>query len=464
MLGQKRCFEILKSALQYGESRKPDYIEFLLVSWDNSLTRVANSQIHQNVAESEASLAVEVIHNLRIGSASTNRLTADSIEKAVDVAIESTRHKAELPSALRLDRFPTGALRALYSAATAKYAPQERAKTMQDIIARAREAGLTTSAKFQTGAGEVAVANSKGTLVYTRFTDANLSMILTGRYDSAYASIANPDVRALDFQAFTDRAIRKCALQDRPPQDLFAGKTPGDELFLDVILEPSATAEWLEFLSYCGLNGLSYLEEESFMSGRMGERVLGENVTIWDDGTDRAGYVLPFDFEGTPKRKVVFVQRGVAQNVALDGLLAGKMGKESTGHCLGAGQRHIGALPLNLFMAGDGQTVESMIASSQDPTLYVTRFHYTNIADRKNVVLTGMTKDGAFLVENGELKGPVKNLRYLQSVVDAFNHVDMLSAPSLVHDPEGYGALVPASTVAPAVRIRKVRFIGSSGT
>src|SRR5947207_99986 len=104
MIGEKRCFEILKSALKHAQSKKPDYVEFILFSWESSLTRVANSQIHQNVSETEAALSVEVIHNFRIGSGSTNLLNEDSIRKMIDVALSSTRHKAQLPAGLKIDQ------------------------------------------------------------------------------------------------------------------------------------------------------------------------------------------------------------------------------------------------------------------------------------------------------------------------------------------------------------------------
>jgi PmbA protein len=257
--------------------------------------------------------------------------------------------------------------------------------------------------------------------------------------------------------------ISKSRLQKTAPRDLFAGKKPGEEMKFDVILEPAAAAEWLDFLSYTGFNGLSYLEEESFLCGKLDQQVMGENVTIFDDGNNPAGYIFPFDFEGTPKKRVMFIERGIGKNVARDGLLAAKMKSESTGHSLGAGQRHNGALPLNLMMEGGDQSLDFMIASSEEPTIYVTRFHYTNIADRKEVILTGMTKDGTFLVEKGEIVCPIVNLRYLQSVVASFNQIEMLSDPIRVHDPEGYGALIPSCTVAPALKIRGVRFIGSTG-
>lgn len=463
MLGEKRCFEILKSALKYAQSRKPDYVEFLLMTWENSVTRVANSQIHQNVSESEVSLAVDVIHNLRIGSAATNIFSDESMKKTIDVAFNSTMHKAQLPSALRLTEFPKGHLKGKFFDHTAAYTPDERARKVKALIDQASEEKLITSARFQTGCGEIAVASSHGTIVYTNFTDANLSAILTGEYDSAYSSMASQDASELDIDQFTEDLLSKCRLQKKRPVDLFAGKKPGEEIFYDVILEPFAVSEWIDFLSYTGFNGLSYLEEESFLSGKLGQKIMGDNVTIWDDGNDPAGYVLPFDLEGTPKSKVQFIEKGIARNVAIDGLLAAKMDVKSTGHSLGAGQRHHGALPLNLFMEGGDQSLDYMIASSEEPTIYVTRFHYTNIADRKDVVLTGMTKDGTFLVEKGEIVTPIVNLRYLQGVIESFRNIEMLSDPVRVHDPEGYGALIPACSVVPALKIRKVRFQGSTG-
>src|SRR5262249_30261549 len=156
-------------------------------------------------------------------------------------------------------------------------------------------------------------------MAYTAFTDANLSMILTGETESVYGGIASHDVKELDPDYFINNLIAKCRLQNRQPQDLFAGKKAGEEIFYDVILEPAAVAEWLDFVSYTGFNGLSYVEEESFLCEKLGKKVMGENVTIWDDGNNPAGFILPFDFEGTPKSKVFFIEQGIGRNVAYDG-------------------------------------------------------------------------------------------------------------------------------------------------
>src|SRR5687767_13960484 len=204
MIGEKPCYELLKSALKYAKSKKPDFVDFLLLTWDSSITRVANSQIHQNVSETEATLAVDVIHNLRIGSASTSVLTEDSIRRVVDIAFESTLHKAQLPGPLRLESFSRGTRNGLFSEKTASFSPMDRVKVVQRLIQRASKEGLVTSAKFHIGAGEIAVANSLETLPYTCFTDANLSAILRGGYDSAYGSIASANVIDLNFDRFIE--------------------------------------------------------------------------------------------------------------------------------------------------------------------------------------------------------------------------------------------------------------------
>src|SRR5215468_1933766 len=123
MLGEKKCFDILKTALKHGQSKKPDYIEFIIMGWENYVTRVANSQIHQNVAETEAALAVDIIHNLRIGSATTSLLSEDSIRKSIDMAMDSTHHKAQLPTGLKLESSLKGAQKGRFFEATAEFAP-----------------------------------------------------------------------------------------------------------------------------------------------------------------------------------------------------------------------------------------------------------------------------------------------------------------------------------------------------
>jgi predicted Zn-dependent protease len=178
------------------------------------------------------------------------------------------------------------------------------------------------------------------------------------------------------------------------------------------------------FLGYLGLGALSLQEGRSFLSGRMGEKVLGENVTIWDDATDPRSLAAPFDWEGQPKRNVTLIEKGVARTVVYDSYTANREGKESTGHALPA-PNTVGPLPTNLFLAAGEASLNDMIESTKRGLL-VTRFHYVNVIHEKETIITGMTRDGLFLIEHGRVTRPARNLRFTQSIVGALSKVEMV--------------------------------------
>jgi predicted Zn-dependent protease len=155
---------------------------------------------------------------------------------------------------------------------------------------------------------------------------------------------------------------------------------------------------------------------------------MGDNITIWDDATDPRGLATPFDWEGQPKRKITLIENGVARNVVYDSYTANKEGKQNTGHALPAPNTG-GPLPLNLFLASGDASADEMIASTQRGIL-VTRFHYVNIIHEKDTILTGMTRDGTFLIENGKRTKPLKNLRFTQSIVEALSNVETIGKES----------------------------------
>jgi predicted Zn-dependent protease len=188
----------------------------------------------------------------------------------------------------------------------------------------------------------------------------------------------------------------------------------------------------LDFFSYLSFGALPYMEKRSFMAGRLGERVMDEKISIWDDGLSAEGMPMPFDYEGVPKERVSLIDEGVATAVVWDTYLAGKQGGDarSTGHGLPAGAM-IGAMPLHLFMASGDATLDEMVRSTKRG-IYVSRFWYTRTVHPLNVVVTGMTRDGTFLVENGEITGPVRDLRFTQGYVEALNHVDLVGRDSML--------------------------------
>jgi len=192
-----------------------------------------------------------------------------------------------------------------------------------------------------------------------------------------------------------------------------------------VILEPYAVGELLSFLGYLGFNSLAVQEERSFFCNQIGKKLVDEKVTIFDDGLDPLGLQVPFDFEGVPKRKVRFFEKGIAREVTYDSFTAGREGKASTGHGLIA-PNTAGPVPINLFMSEGDASLSEMVRSIRKG-VYVTRFHYTNVVEPMKAVITGMTRDGTFLIEDGEIKRPIKNLRFTESILRTLSRIRAVS-------------------------------------
>jgi PmbA protein len=413
MLGEEKIREITVKVLSLSQA---DQTEVLVFSDDSQLTRFANSYIHQNVAERDVQVRVRAVVGKRIGVASTNDLSGESLEKVVETALEVAKLQLENPDFVSLpEPAPISEVRA-FSEATAGFTPEARARAVGGICRQAVENGLIASGAFSTGVGEIAVANSLGVFAYFPTTLADLKTVIMSDDSSGYGAGVAWDVEQIDAEAVGAEAVDK-ALRGRNPREIGPGR-------YTVILEEYATEDILEMLSYVGLGALSVQEERSFMCDRFGEQIVGSAISLWDDGLDSRGLPLPFDFEGVPKQRVSLIEDGVAMNVVYDSYTAGKEGKASTGHGLPA-PNTFGPLPVNMFMAPGQATLEEMIASTERGVL-VTRFWYTRPVHPKLAIITGMTRDGTFLIEKGEVAHPVKNLRFTQSYLDALSSVEMV--------------------------------------
>ncbi|MBI5956821.1 MAG: TldD/PmbA family protein, partial [Chloroflexi bacterium] len=204
------------------------------------------------------------------------------------------------------------------------------------------------------------------------------------------------------------------------------------------------------FLAYLGFSALAVQEGRSFM--KLGQKVVGDNISIWDDGLSPDGLPLPFDFEGVPRQKVALIDKGLAIGLVYDSYTAGKEGKASTGHALPAPNTY-GPIPVNLWM-GTGQSDKEEMLKSTKRGIWVTRFHYTRPIHPLKVMVTGMTRDGTFLVENGEIVGPIKNLRFTQSYLEALSSVELIGAQTkLERGPMG-------SSRVPALKVSRFNFSG----
>jgi len=443
-----RVEDLLLRVLNYSKS-KVDQTEVLYIGQKSALTRFANNFIHQNVSEKDATISLRVIIGKKIGSASTNRLDERSLKQTVDKALEiaktqkETLHPKSLPTQAKYANLNT------FIELTAKCTPQERAEAVSEIIALAQKNKVMASGAFSTNAMDLAIANSLGLQAHQMLTEAKLNLVVTGEGEaSGYASHLSRDVAVIDPRALAEEAIKKC-LQAKDPISLKAGDYA-------VILEPYAVGDLVVLLGSMGLGALALQEGRSFMCGKLGQNIAGENITIWDDGLDPLGMPMSFDFEGVPKRKVVLIENGIAKGVVYDSYTASKEGKSSTGHGLPAPNTS-GPFPLHLFMKAGDSSIEEMIASTERG-IYVTRFHYTNPVDVASTTITGMTRDASFLIENGRIKQPLKDLRVNQSVLKALSRVSLVSKETRLVEASRF----PGWVRVPAIKVDKFTFTGTT--
>ena len=423
-----------------------DQTEVLLFSTHSALTRFANSYIHQNVEQTSVEVAVRAVIGKKVGVAGTNILSDDSLRAVVERATTLARQQKEnaefrsLPSPAPVQRLDA------YVERTARYGPDERAEVVARVCDAARKAGVKAAGAFRTSAAEVAVSNSLGVFAYHRETNADINTTIMSDTSSGYADRLGIDVAEIDGEALAAEAIDKC-LRSADPVSL----PPGEYA---VVLEDYAVADILDYLAYLAFGAQAYQEKRSFLSGHLGQQVMGENISIWDDGLAADTIPMPFDFEGVPKQRVELITDGIAKGVVYDAYYGGREGQRSTGHALPAGAT-FGPLPSNLFLKAGTATKEEMLASVERG-IWVSRFWYTRPTHPLKVIVTGMTRDGTFLIENGKITSPIKNLRFTQSYLDALNQVELIGRETALHS-----ALIGASRV-PALKVKSWNFSGAT--
>ena len=383
--------------------------EVLVMREDDALTRFANSEIHQNVAQRDVAVNLRVVLGKRVAVASSGRTDDEGLRALVANALAIARVVEELPDWGGLPS-PNGTPREVpaFAPETANATPEFRADAVRQVIAAADEAGVTAYGSFQTGIETTAVANSNGIRAAGSRTAAQLITVSMGPDGgSGYGEAAAVDATTIDPTAIGRQAADKARASANA-----VSIEPGD---YPVVLEEPAVVDLLDMLGYLGFSALAVQEERSFFEP--GKVIGSPLVTITDDGADRSGLPMAFDYEGVAKQRVPLVERGVCRRVVYDAQTAARDGVTSTGHALPAPNPY-GPFPLNMVMAPGDASREDLLGGL-DRGLLVTRFHYTNPVHPKLAIVTGMTRDGTFLVEGGRVVGPVKNLRYTQSYLDA---------------------------------------------
>jgi PmbA protein len=450
MLGQQQVEERLKRALQLSGAAAT---QVTLVAVEMALTRFANNIIHQNVTETNAVVTVKSVVGQATGTASTNDLSDEGLARAAEQALAHARHRPEDPEFPGLpEPVPVSPVEA-FDEVTAGFSPGERAEVVGEICRQAAGQALNASGAFSTTAAEVAVANSLGLLVYHPGTTADLLATLSGDDGSGRAQASSWQVGKIDVGEIVAEVVDK-ALRAQNPQPL-EGSAYAAQGKYTVVLEPYAVQDIVMLLNYGGMGAQAVQEGRSWMNDRLGEKAMSSLVSIWDDGRDQRTIPLPFDFEGMPRQRVQIVEEGVVVAPVYDRYTAAKEGKETTGHASPPDMSYFsGPLAFHLIMAPGESTVEEMIAST-DRGLYINRFWYTRPVHPRECVITGMTRDGVWLIENGEVTGPVKDLRFTQSYVEALANVQAVGRERLTLA-GSYGS----SVYVPALKIEGFNFTG----
>jgi PmbA protein len=455
MYGPDRALELLQRVLALVPA---DEAEATLLVEDQALTRFANNAIHQNVAQRNARLAVRAVVEGGVGVALTNRLDPEGQRWVAEQAASIARLQGGDPDFPGLP--PGGAVRQAetYFESTAAVSPAQRAEAVRLIAEAASRQGFVATGAYSIEVEELAIANTVGVAVYAPLTLASLRTVIDANPPqglgllTGYADAISRDVGQIDVKRVAERAVGKCAL-NRQPQAL----PPGPYV---TILEEIAVADLLRFLARLGLSAQAAQEGQSFAVGKMDQQVCGGNLDLWDDAADSRGLALPFDWEGVPAQRLSLIEHGVLRALAHDSRSAAKDGQTSTGHAVSPIYRYGGAwpAPTHLFIA-PGQTPREDLVAGVERGVLVTRFHYTHCPDPQRVVATGTTRDGTFLIEEGRVVGALRNLRFTQSVLEAFSNIEALSnAPELHRDWWG-----SAAHHVPAMRIHGFQFTGEAG-
>jgi predicted Zn-dependent protease len=451
MLTKDKAQQIFEKVRKFATA---DEVEVLLAGGKYALTRFANNTIHQNVAEENYICSIRTAFGKRTARSTTNKFDDDSLRRAVAdaEAISKVQHEdpemlplAEASAAPKVNDGPSR-----HFEQTAKLTPEDRARGVHGIVEVAKKADLTAAGIFSSSDSAEAIFNSKGLSAFHQQTSAEVSITMLGSDSSGWQKFNSPDaaqVKPLELAEISARKAKKSAM----PKEIAAGK-------YTVILEPAAVLDLVGFMFF-DFGGQSVLDERSFLMNRIGKKLFGGNITVHDDVRHPLQSGAAFDGEGVRRERVELITNGVPKNLVYarataekmkKSALAGKVGEvRVTGHGFPL-PNEMGEAPMNIVFAGptagEAKTVDEMVASTGHGVL-VTRLWYIREVEPYEKMLTGMTRDGTFLIENGKLTAGLRNFRFNQSLIEMLLNVEAMSEPVRASGEESFDMVVPAMKV-----------------
>jgi PmbA protein len=454
MLTRDQAADIFSRVLKHSTA---DEVECLFYGGRSALTRFANNTIHQNVAEENYGVSLRTVFGGRTARATTNRLDDQGLKDVVRASESLARVQEPDSDLLPVPDAGEGARTtgttqspSRHFEATATLSPDQRADAVGTMVAIAQKHKLTAAGIFSTSWNVEGIFNSRGLSDWHTQTSAEISITMLAADSSGWQKANSPDVANLNPAQLAEIAARK-AVTSASPREIPPGK-------YTVILEPAAVLDTVGF-AFFDFGGLAILDQRSFLSNRIGTRLFGENISISDDVSHPLQSGSPFDGEGMRRQKVQLVENGVVKRVVYARATAEKMKKsehagkvgpiEATGHGFPI-PNEMGEAPMNIVFQlpqeSDPRTVDEMVSSCERGIL-VTRLWYIREVDPYEKILTGMTRDGTFLVENGTVVCGIRNFRFNQSLIEMLSSVEQMSTPVRTSGEESFDMVVPAMKI-----------------
>lgn len=419
------------------------------------LTRYANSQIHQNIATKTGGVVIKVVVGKRIGLLRADVLEMKKIEEAVKKAINIAKVSPinkDFKSLPKPEKWTP--LKDAFDQATANCDPEYRVERVKEAINVAHSKSPNVKAvagSISSGSYAVAISNSLGVSAHTRLSLASMNVTVISETDGSesfgYAEQRSRHVAHIDPIKMADKATEK-SINGADSLKI----QPGE---YEVVLSPLAVNVLLFYLAFIGFSAAPYQRGESFVKYHLGEQIFDRKFSVIDDAHDhRTFFASPIDGEGVPKRLAQLVDRGTVSEhtVCHNSLTAGRENRKSTGHQLLPGiVRYIQSIPfpINMLMKPGDATLDEMIEETRNG-IFITRFHYTNPVDPTKAVLTGLTRDGTFLIQDGSLARPIRNMRFTDSMLSALRRIHMI----------GKELHTAQTATVPAMKLEKLRFTG----
>ncbi len=449
MLTKERVQDIFDKLKQYSTA---DDLELLVAGGKNTLTRFANNAITQNVAEENYEISVRSVFGGRTARATTNKFDDESLKRVVGASEALARVQEEDPDLPPIctpqDAGTEMETPSRYFEETARLGSQERAEVVRKMVEVALRGKLTAAGVCADGEHLSALMNSRGVSRLYRQSYAEASVTMIGPNSSGWQKANSPDVTQVHAVELAETAARK-AKDAANPREIPAGK-------YTVILEPSAVLDIVGFM-FWDFGGLALLDQRSFLNNRIGTKLFGDNINVYDDVSHPLQSGAAWDGEGVRRERVELIRNGVVKNVVHSRATARRINESEfkvqlgtvypTGHGFPL-PNEMGEMPMNIVFASSSDTKsEAQMIAETERGVLVTRLWYIREVEPYEKLLTGMTRDGTFLVENGKVTSGILNFRFNESLVHMLSNVESMSQPVRASGEESFDMVVPAMKI-----------------